>query len=87
VSGVAHDFNNILQVVAGNIDLLKRAPEERRPRLIENAARAAEQGRKITSQLLAFRATAGAQAGGDRPERALSDMDDMLAQTLRGTSA
>jgi signal transduction histidine kinase/CheY-like chemotaxis protein len=84
VSGVAHDFNNILQVVLGNLDLLRRAGEDRRPRLIDNAHRAAEQGRKITSQLLAFgrRQTL-------RPEVAnvnalVAGMDDMLAQSLRG---
>ena len=84
VSGVAHDFNNILQVVAGNIDLLKRAPEDRRPRLIENAARAAEQGRKITSQLLAFGRRQALKPEVLDLNALLSDMDDMLAQTLRG---
>jgi PAS domain S-box-containing protein len=82
--GIAHDFNNLLTVVMGNLDLLKRASEERRARLIENALQAVEQGRRLTGQLLAFgrRQTL-------RPEvvdlnELISDMQDMLVQSLRG---
>ena len=53
-SGIAHDFNNLLTVVMGNLDMLKRAKEERRPRLIDNALHAVEQARKLTGRLLAF---------------------------------
>jgi len=81
---VAHDFNNILQVVVGNLDMLKRAPEERRPLLIGNALLAAEQARRITGQLLAF-----GRRQALRPEVAelnglVLGMEDMLAQSLRG---
>lgn len=83
-AGVAHDFNNILQVVVGNLDMLKRAPEERRPLLIGNALLAAEQARRITGQLLAF-----GRRQALRPEVAelnglVLGMEDMLAQSLRG---
>ncbi|WP_025900076.1 PAS-domain containing protein [Sneathiella glossodoripedis] len=55
--GVAHDFNNILSVIMGNIDIIeelnKEAAEQCRPRL--NAInRAANRGAELTQQLLSF---------------------------------
>ncbi|MFN3583094.1 response regulator [Phenylobacterium sp.] len=54
--GVAHDFNNLLTVVLGNIDMLARRQEEeaRRARRIDAIRQAAERGRDLTRQLLAF---------------------------------
>jgi PAS domain S-box-containing protein len=55
--GVAHDFNNLLTVVLGNIDMLARKREEdeaRRQRRIDAIRQAAERGRDLTRQLLAF---------------------------------
>ncbi|MCR5876134.1 response regulator [Phenylobacterium sp. J426] len=54
--GVAHDFNNLLTVVLGNIDMLARKQEEetRRARRIDAIRQAAERGRDLTRQLLAF---------------------------------
>jgi PAS domain S-box-containing protein len=53
--GIAHDFNNLLTVIVNSLELLARhshTPAE--TRLIENAARAADRGAKLTQQLLAF---------------------------------
>ena len=54
--GVAHDFNNLLTVVLGNIDMLATRNEDdtRRLRRIEAVRQAAERGRDLTGQLLAF---------------------------------
>jgi PAS domain S-box-containing protein len=54
--GVAHDFNNLLTVVLGNVDMLARKKEEeaRRARRIDAIRQAAERGRDLTRQLLAF---------------------------------
>ena len=54
--GVAHDFNNLLTVVLGNIDMMARKTEteERRARRIDAVRQAAERGRDLTRQLLAF---------------------------------
>jgi signal transduction histidine kinase/DNA-binding response OmpR family regulator len=54
--GVAHDFNNLLTVVLGNIDIMARKPEddERRARRLDAVRQAAERGRDLTKQLLAF---------------------------------
>ncbi len=54
--GVAHDFNNLLTVVLGNVDIMARRSEDeaRRTRRIEAVRQAAERGRDLTRQLLAF---------------------------------
>jgi PAS domain S-box-containing protein len=54
--GVAHDFNNLLTVVIGNIDLLTRqaGDEAKRQRQLGAIRIAADRGRSLTRQLLAF---------------------------------
>jgi CheY-like chemotaxis protein len=56
--GVAHDFNNMLQAVTGNLDLVQRLMEPmgetRVLRLVGNALHAAGRGARLTQQLLAF---------------------------------
>lgn len=54
--GVAHDFNNVLQVISGNIQLIQRLyPHEGplKPRLVGMLA-ATERGAKLSAQLLAY---------------------------------
>lgn len=53
--GVAHDFNNVLQIIGGNLQLL--AQEELGPvasRRLQIALTALARGRKLTEQLLTF---------------------------------
>ena len=54
--GVAHDFNNLLTVIIGNLDLLARraSHDERTERQLGAMRYAAERGRSLTRQLLAF---------------------------------
>ncbi|MDB5470226.1 MAG: integral rane sensor hybrid histidine kinase [Caulobacter sp.] len=53
--GVAHDFNNMLMVASGGLDLLDRTTdEERRLRLREGIRQALDRGASLTRQLLAF---------------------------------
>ena len=54
--GVAHDFNNVLAVVAGYAQLLRvdTPPDDPRFGAVEEIARAAERGAGVTRQLLAF---------------------------------
>ncbi|MBP2562369.1 PAS domain S-box-containing protein [Neorhizobium galegae] len=53
--GLAHDFNNLLTVISGNLEMMesKLSDERLRPMLLE-AQDAAEDGAKLTGQLLAF---------------------------------
>ncbi|HET7593960.1 MAG TPA: response regulator [Stellaceae bacterium] len=54
--GVAHDFNNVLMAVLGNLDLLlKSVPDDLAVRrLVDGAIRAAERGANLTKRMLAF---------------------------------
>ena len=55
--GVAHDFNNILQVIVGNLEVIRRlvpADAGRIQRSVEQAANGARQAASLTQRLLAF---------------------------------
>ena len=82
--GVAHDFNNVLMAVLGNLELLsKRAGDPAAARrLIEGAIKAAERGATLTQRMLAF-----ARRQELRPEavdaaRHIGSMVEMLRRSL-----
>ncbi len=53
--GVAHDFNNLLTVIVNNLALIAHLNDDPRTlRMVQSAQRAAEQGAKLTQQLLAY---------------------------------
>jgi PAS domain S-box-containing protein len=53
--GVAHDFNNLLTVITGNLEMLETTLKDSNQReLLKEAQDAAQDGAKLTSQLLAF---------------------------------
>ena len=54
--GIAHDFNNLLTVIMGSADLLKVRLKDNEPmlKLVDMNRGAAERGRDLVSQLLAF---------------------------------
>lgn len=54
--GVAHDFNNVLMAVLGNLELVKKyLPQDPRVlRLIDGAIQSAERGAGLTKRMLAF---------------------------------
>ncbi|HVJ55265.1 MAG TPA: response regulator [Aliidongia sp.] len=53
--GVAHDFNNVLASITGNLDLIRANAKDRNlERLIDSALRSAERGAKLIEQLLAY---------------------------------
>jgi CheY-like chemotaxis protein len=54
--GVAHDFNNLLTVILGNAEMMagRREDEAKRDLRIEAVRQAADRGRILTRQLLAF---------------------------------
>lgn len=57
--GIAHEFNNLLQVVGGNIDFIRTRPEspEKIRRWAEIARNGVARAAKLTGQLLAFSRT------------------------------
>lgn len=53
--GLAHDFNNLLTVISGNLEMIEgKLQDERLRPLLREAQDAAEDGAKLTGQLLAF---------------------------------
>ncbi|HSP25528.1 MAG TPA: ATP-binding protein [Saliniramus sp.] len=81
--GIAHDFNNLLTIVMGNLDLLKRAAPERRKRHIDNAMMAAERGKSLTHQLLAFSRRQSLSPAIHDLNRLVVETSGMLTHTLR----
>ena len=53
--GLAHDFNNLLTVISGNLEMIEtKLSEPRVLSLLQEAQGAADDGAKLTGQLLAF---------------------------------
>jgi signal transduction histidine kinase/DNA-binding response OmpR family regulator len=82
--GMAHDFNNILQVIRANLDLMKDDVGAN-PGVVarlQSATAAAERGARLTQQLLAF---ARRQPLAPQPTdvaQLLSDLADLLRHSL-----
>lgn len=82
--GMAHDFNNILQVIRANLDLLKGEVDGLPSALVrvQSATAAAERGARLTQQLLAF---ARRQPLAPRPTNVaglVGDLADLLRHSL-----
>ena len=85
--GVAHDFNNVLQVLRGNLELLDSRHHRdawTRDR-IGKAIDAVERGSKLASQLLAFGRQQPLQPVVINLAAALRGMDDLLRRALDET--
>ncbi len=87
--GVAHDFNNILTVILGNLQMLRESLTQDRDaarlKLLSAAQRAAKRGALLTNKLLTF---SRKQVLAPRPvdlETALEGMCEMLQRTLGET--
>jgi signal transduction histidine kinase len=82
--GVAHDFNNVLQIIGGNLQLLKlvgNLNEASRNR-VDMALAGVERGAKLAAHLLAFARRQPLQAVVLNPGHLLRDMDDMMRRVL-----
>ena len=83
--GVAHDFNNALMVIAGNLHLLRLTKAEAPAKYMDAIGRAVESATKLTRQLLAFsRRQALAPEVISLQER-LPSLRDLLQPTLGST--
>ena len=71
--GIAHDLNNLLTVVSGNLQLLEMSPDDPAAgRWIAEALKASESGAALNERLLTF-------ASRRRLDPALTDLDDLIA--------
>ena len=82
--GVAHDFNNILQVIISNLQMAQMELPENHPchRRVEAAAYAADRGTKLSSQLLAFARRQPLQPKAINLGRVVREMDELLRRAL-----
>jgi PAS domain S-box-containing protein len=82
--GVAHDFNNVLQVISGSLQLLQLDLDgnERARKRIVAASGAVERGAKLSSELLAFARRQPLQPVPTDLARVLHGIDDMLQRAL-----
>ncbi|WP_332855213.1 hybrid sensor histidine kinase/response regulator [Duganella sp. S19_KUP01_CR8] len=87
--GVAHDFNNILQVVGSNLELLMIdvAGRPLAQRHVEAALQAVKRGAKLSSQLLAFARRQPLQPIVLNVGRTLSDSEELMQRTLGEATA
>jgi len=82
--GVAHDFNNVLQIISGNLHLLaQHVPSDPvARRRLDMAIGAVERGAKLSSQLLAFARRQPLQPVVADLGRLVTDMDELLRRAL-----
>ncbi|KAA1011215.1 response regulator [Paraburkholderia panacisoli] len=82
--GVAHDFNNVLQVISANLQLIELATSgndvlRRRVTAVSNAV---ARGAKLAAQLLAFARRQPLAPAVLNPSRLVEGMNEMLRRTL-----
>ncbi|MGA7778355.1 MAG: PAS domain S-box protein [Paraburkholderia sp.] len=85
--GVAHDFNNVLQVLRGNLELLenRHGRDSWSRERLGNAIDAVDRGATLASQLLAFGRQQPLTPVVINPARHLRALDDMLRRALGET--
>ena len=84
VSGLAHDFNNVLAAVVGAFELIQRqiADPEKVKRYAEAGLQAADRGARLTAQLLTFSRSQRIQLRPLFVCDVIDQMKDMLNRTL-----
>jgi signal transduction histidine kinase len=81
--GVAHDFNNVLSIITGNLELVKlRTTDPRSVHLIDRALKGAESAEKSISSLLSFARRQPLQLERFDLNKALEDMAELMRQAL-----
>lgn len=84
--GMAHDFNNVLTVVGGNLQLLARreavAQDDKARSWIDSALKAVERGAGLSQRLLAFARRQQLETVTIDVNELLEGMEDMLIRTL-----
>ena len=90
--GIAHDFNNLLTVIAGNLDLARRALDGdaseagwRARRLLDNAGKGADRAAALTRRLLAFARRQPLDAQPTDPTALIADLRDLLERAAGGS--
>ena len=83
--GMAHDFNNMLGVIVGALDLIKRRLKEDEfgiGRFVESATKATERSAALIQRLLAFARQQPLAPEAVDANRMIADMSELLRSTL-----
>lgn len=82
--GIAHDLNNLLTIISGNLQLLDMACRDSPDTAdtVASALRAVERGSALTRKLRGFARRQRLLPRAVRPELLLADLGDMLGRTL-----
>ncbi|RZL01956.1 MAG: PAS domain S-box protein [Rubrivivax sp.] len=82
--GVAHDFNNVLQVIGGNLQLLREATrqDESAQRRVEAAMAGVDRGAKLALHLLAFARKQPLAPDVLNIGQRVHELDDMLRRVI-----
>ena len=82
--GVAHDFNNILQVISGSLQLLQIyiGDQPLAAKRLESALSAVARGSKLSSQLLAFARRQPLQPIVVNPGKVVQGMEELISRAL-----
>lgn len=84
--GVAHDFNNILAVIMGNVELLERKiqnlSDESMKKNIQKTLNAVDRGSHLTSKLLSFARKQNLNQETADINHILQDMKDMIERVI-----
>jgi signal transduction histidine kinase/ActR/RegA family two-component response regulator len=88
--GLAHDFNNLMTIVTGSLDLLNRrlaSDDPRLKRLLDNAMEGARRASTLTRQLLAFARRQPLEPKPTDLNKLVSEVSALLRGTLGETIA
>ena len=82
--GVAHDFNNVLQIISANLHVMRlRRPEDAQQQdSIRRALEGVKRGARLSSELLSFASKQPLQPKVMNISQLLGSMDDILRHTL-----
>jgi signal transduction histidine kinase len=88
--GLAHDFNNLMTIVTGSLDLLNRrlaSDDSRLKKLVDNAMEGARRASALTRQLLAFARRQPLEPKPTDINKLVSEVSALLRGTLGETIA
>jgi len=82
--GVAHDFNNVLHIISGNIDLIKMfsIANEKIVARCQSAQSAIKRGAKLSSQLLSFARKQPLQPNAVKLDEVFANMDLLVKRAV-----
>lgn len=82
VSGVAHDFNNVLAVTLGSAELIKNVESTQKDNLADEIIKSADRGAALVDQLLAFGRRSQLAPAGHHISEVFDNLQKMSARVL-----